>query len=492
MSDTRNVYVDVGAARIQQYIGRTPRLKGQRGASAWLSWATSEEQVTGFLRDDPELAALGVEVNRAAGQADGLISVRIPEVPASPEQEGREQEAARAVAVALVGYLRPLLPSLEIHGLWGVGPGYLQVYRHQMKPSRDNPPLVSLPPQAGFPALESCAECRADPVAGEVRIHDGAFRVCLDCLARYGDRHRRPGLGAEPPRLPVYREEAALARALGRDPVKGTAEDFEALAALGGAETWRNHIATVYIDGNAIGPLFDRIAEHGDPDIKERASAAVSAATRRSLLDATRTVAGEDPRELLPVIPHVVGGDDLLVSVVADRAWRFTVAYLEAFRAYARDIPGAVDAPDTAPPSASAGLVFAHAKFPFRRAAELAAERLRAAKKEFHGASPAVAWLDVTRDGEQAPGFLRAWELDGLLALADALSALRTQVEPSGRAALERLVDTNQPVVSLARVREHARRLDRDAVIEPFLSDQDAGTGIERMAAALSAARWWR
>ena len=53
------------------------------------------------------------------------------------------------------------------------------------------------------------------------------------------------------------------------------------------------------------------------------------------------------------------------------------------------------------PPTASAGLVFAHAKFPFRRAAELAAGRLRDAKKWGHGATPAVAWLDVTRDGER-------------------------------------------------------------------------------------------
>ena len=152
------------------------------------------------------------------------------------------------------------------------------------------------------------------------------------------------------------------------------------------------------------------------------------------------------------MIPHIVGGDDLVVSVVADRAWRFTVSYLDAFRAHARDIPGVGDEHGPALPSASAGLVFAHMKFPFRRAAELAADRLRAAKRQFHGVSPAVAWLDVTRDGEQPPAALRAWALDDLLALEDALGALRTQVEPSGRAVLERLVDTGQPAVSLARL----------------------------------------
>jgi hypothetical protein len=79
-----------------------------------------------------------------------------------------------------------------------------------------------------------------------------------------------------------------------------------------------------------------------------------------------------------------------------------------------------------------------------------------------------------------------------LLALEDALGALRAQVEPSGRAVLERLVDTGQPAVSLARLREHARRLDRGAVVEPSLAGLDTGPGAERMADALSVARWWR
>ncbi len=490
MTPARRMYVDVAATRIQHYIGRTPRLKGQRSASAWLSWATSSDQVTAVLRDSAALNASGAEPNPEAGQADGLISVRLPE-GADP----------RPVAGTLAAYLRSVLPSLEVSGLWGAGASYLEAYRDQMKPLRDDPPLVSLPPSAGFPPLESCAECRADPVAGQIAIHEEqAIGVCLDCLARYQDLYRRPGLaarprgqGAGPPgELPVYQEEASLARALGRDPVRGTAQDFGDLAALGGPATWRNHIATVYADGNAIGALFERIAAHGDPHLKERASAAISAATRTALLEATRAVLGEDPREPLPVIPHIVGGDDLLVSVAADRAWRFTVSYLDAFGRHARDIPDVGDLLGPVPPSASAGLVFAHLKFPFRRAAELAAGRMAAAKQQFHGVSPAVAWLDVTRDGEHAPPAQRAWALADLLELEDALAALRAEIEPSGRAVLERLVDVTQPAVSLARLAEHARRLDRGTVLEPFVAGLDPAAGTVRMAGALSVARWWR
>jgi hypothetical protein len=193
------------------------------------------------------------------------------------------------------------------------------------------------------------------------------------------------------------------------------------------------------------------------------------------------------------VIPHVVGGDDLLVSVTADRAWRFTVTYLEEFRKRLRaveDVPGEMLSP--VPPTASAGVVFTHAKFPFRRSAELAAERLRDAKRQFCGATPAVAWLDVTRDGEQPPGGRHAWALDDLSDLAGALRVLRAEVDPSGRAVLERLVDLSRPEVSVARLQEHARRLGRATELAPFLTGTDPAARTARMAEALSAARWWR
>ena len=90
--------------------------------------------------------------------------------------------------------------------------------------------------------------------------------------------YRRPGLAARQAagQLPIYREEAKLARALGAEPVKGTAQDFPELAALGGQDTRRNHVATVYADGNSIGALFDRVAAHGDPGLKQQVSAAMS------------------------------------------------------------------------------------------------------------------------------------------------------------------------------------------------------------------------
>ena len=294
-----HLYVDVGAERVQHYISRTPRLKGQRGASSWLSWATHDDQIA--AQATAISAATGMPPlapNPEAGQADGVISVSLP-----ADAEGRP------VAEALTGYLRSVLPAIEVTAIWGRGPTYLEAYRDHMKAQREDPPLRSLPPPSDFPPLESCAECRAAAAVGPIRIHEQDLRVCLDCLARYQDLYRRPGLAArergDPGHgLPVYGVEADLARALGARPVADTAQDLTVLAALGGPGTQRNHVATVYADGNSIGAFFDRIAGHDDPGLKRRVSAAVSPATRDALREATRAVLGPPgPGQMLPVIP---------------------------------------------------------------------------------------------------------------------------------------------------------------------------------------------
>jgi hypothetical protein len=488
------VYVDVGARSIQHYISRTPRLKGQRGASAWLSDATSHGAVEAFLEASESARRHGAEVNPEAGEADGIVSVRFP-------AEHDPEAAAAEIASGITAYLRLALPSIELDALWGTGASYLEAYRDGMKDQRADPPLRDFPPLGDFPPLVTCAECRADPAIDVIGIHDDEnVPVCLDCLSRYEDRYRKPGLARRSPEdhgqiagLRVYREECRVATALGRHPVAGTVQDFTELASLGGEDTNRNHVATMYADGNLIGAFFDRVIAYDDPDLKARISAGVSAATRTALREAVRAIADSDLTVRLPVIPHVVGGDDLIVTLTADRAWPFTLAYL---REFARAVSAIEGLPagllEPLPPSASAGLVFAHAKFPFRRAAELAANQLRAAKKQFLGTEPAVAWLDVTRDGEQAPTWQRPWRLADLVGLSDALRALRAEIAPSGLATLTRLVDPSRPELSLARIREHARRLERGAVLEPFLRSGDALADGERIAAALALAGWWR
>ncbi|WP_432902529.1 Cas10/Cmr2 second palm domain-containing protein [Micromonospora matsumotoense] len=476
---TGGMFIDIAAVRIGDYLSRTPDLKGRRGASAWLSHASHRAGLPDWLATATAPLHHRPEVNQEAGEADGLIPLRIP---AGPAGDSRSDGGAEDVARTVVDALRRRLPGVWLRANWATADSYLEAYRAMREPGA-GAGLEAFPPLPDLPVLATCARCRVDPAVAAIDIHEeGNVPVCADCEARYADRYRRPGLWHE--HVPVG-AETDLLEALSLTP-RQVVQHFTELAALGAEDGCRNHLATVHIDGNGLGALFDHIARYGDRDLKARVSARVSAATRVALVEATRTVL--DSSRTVPVIPHLVGGDDVLVSVVADRAWRFVTTYLEAFADRMRGVDGLAEhLPDGQRVTGSAGMVFAHATFPFRRSAELAEGALKTAKQEHQGRDAAVGWLDVTRDGEQQPRHRATWTTRALADLGPALAALAA-VPPSGRAVCARLIDPDRPGLSAARLREQARRLDRGDVLDPFLTHG----GPAAVADALSLVRWWR
>lgn len=464
-------YLDLGVVRVREYLTRTPDVKGLRGASAWLSHATRTEQLNDWAL---ELAGAGAQVNDEAGEADGVVPLRLP-ADADPER----------VAVTVMRGLRSRLPAAQFESWWGRGSTYLDV-RAERSHWRPGPRDLAAP--AEFPPLVTCQRCRIDPATARITLHENPYDVCSDCRTRYEEPYRQRELRkVDGTGIPV-REERQLLTELEISPGR-TAHTFEELAALGQPSGNRNHLATVFADGNSIGALFHRIAHDGSDSLKRTVSATISAATRHALQEASRAV-HDDGR--MPVIPHIVGGDDVVVTVVADRAWTFVTTYLDVFQDRMALLPELKGYP---PVTASAGLVIAHSKFPFRRCFELAHELMRRAKNAHNGQSAAVAWVDVTRDGDLLdPSTVeRVWTVARLHALTDALHDLG-QVDGAGRAALERLIDRDTAAeVCLARLREHGRRLGRSSVLEPFLADGPTPESrVRRLAEALSLVRWWQ
>ena len=155
-------------------------------------------------------------------------------------------------------------------------------------------------------------------------------------------------------------------------------------------KNWR---AVFYADGNAIGRLFGALSDMVvDDSLGPRAanlqhlkayqefSLALEQATELSLIDAASSLS--DGR----VMPILLGGDDVIAQVSANRAVDFAVAYLEFFeqhsqkavsvlKEYAR--PG-VDVPEYL--TSSAGIAIVKAHFPFSAASNLAEELLNSAK----------------------------------------------------------------------------------------------------------------
>jgi len=463
-----STYLDAGAVRIQRYLARSPSLKGRRGASALLCELTSPQSVSSVLDGR-------AQVNPEAGEADGTISLVVPD------------QDAETVAAELLRHLRAELPGAEFQAAWGVGDSYVDAYAKRIKPSfEDGTALLSVPAVPELPVLRTCDHCGLDPVSAELRDMEGeTVGVCADCERREKDAGHRSstrqstGLAAEERLYRLVGGEQA--------PPSGSVppwvEDFDDLAKLGGGK--QNHLATVLADGNSVGRFFERLAARGST-AKEILSRTFAEATFEALRLATLDVwSGAGP---LPVVPHVAGGDDVLVSVPAELAWPFTRRFLTTFEHQVRRAVEEAE-PSLAgdAPTVSAAVVFTHHTYPFRRCVVAAEAILAQAKAREAGTRSSVLWVDVTREGEQPPVGRAAWTLEEFGRHADAIAELQALAKHA-QSALSAALARSDPDVAAARARLLADRLEITEVVRELLDDG----GVARLGDALELARWWR
>lgn len=467
-------YLDAAVVRIQPYLARTPDLRLRRGASWMITSATSERSVEAWIAD---AAINGLGTNPEAGHADGVIALMVPD------------DQAALAAKRLLLYMRSRIPAADLEASWGSAATYVE-FRRAGPHHGDS--LISMPPVADFPLARTCASCRVD-VSAEAGKREGMCADCLERSAAGGRRRTSPGTPEradqkeEPDALGIERDILGAVNSLtGRElhPMR----DINDLARLGEDDGNRNHVATVALDGNGMGGFFGALAASGDTGLKKRISPEVSIATRNALIGAAAHVC-RDGDQWLAVVPHVMGGDDVVVSVTADRAWPFTREMLARFGGTLAAAAGRLSLPaDLARrlPSISAGMVFTHSSFPYARAVQLAEEALRRAKRDTAGAEPAIGWLDVTVDGEQPPPWRTTLTLDALDTYRPDLAAL-SAIKPSGRQALARLLAADSEEAARAATLVWARRNGKTEVTGMLNR-----LTITRLRNLLALTRWWR
>lgn len=490
------VYLDIGAKRIQAYLARTPRLRGRRGASALLEHE--------MLHDWTEDAwATHAQVNEEGKQTDGVLSLRFTD----PHVDDRIVDDVVTETATL---LQRLAPGAE----WDVHIRQADSYRealrdgaaaeragHDLLPGgvARYRPLPTAPSEV--PVVRFCETCGLDSAVCTGPVDPGETNndkaLCADCTRRFleGGHRRDTRNWTADERRKRWQEKIApgglaaerdlridVAQLTGR--ATGTlrvARDFSDLAALGSGDA--NHLCTVFVDGNRFGDLFAALK---DADVSLRQlSTALNTAVRGALAVATAKVTREDDA-CLPVVPHLVGGDDLLASVTADRAWDFVVAFLDDYHRrtaaladeYQQHAGTRVSAP-----TASAGLVLAHATYPFANCLDLAETALRRAKSWHKALAPAVCWVDVTEDGPELPPARSAPRLSTLAEHRAEIDGLCT-IPPSGRAQLANAAQDSDDTAVPAL----AHRLGRVNLIRPFLQSPPPMPLID----ALILGRWWQ
>ncbi len=485
-----HAYVVAAAVRIQSWIARTPELFLSRGASHALKALTSAETIDAALAAEP-----GLERASDAADIDGVVVLRVTSEP----------EPVRRAFTWLATRLSTSLPGVE-WVLWGhAADSYVSAYQQVNVEERDpSEGRRHLPPaDVDLPLAESCTGCRQESAVATVHLAQTDDR---------GRTDRRMG--------PDCLVRSAHSRLLTED----RAWTFDRLATHGGlgdgpASTIgrrdaANHLATIAADGNRVGDLFKKLAELPavpyDLDgrrttIQERVSKQIDAATANAVDAASR--AGQPSARIRCAIDHLVGGDDVLVSVGARFAWPYVTALLTAFadqlaRAMHRVLPHAQDAGAidqaarveledlTSHVSLGVGMVFAQVKEPFAHCAEVAHLAQTAAKRAVSGSESAVAWVDLTVEAAAPPyRFVTLADLEGPDPAAFALG-------PAARTALAALLRNSPPGEGdeqrADRVRAWCRRTQRD--LPPFTDDPPEPLGVEelrRLEVELDRARWW-
>lgn len=416
-------YADIAAVRIQDWLGRSPGLMFRRGASALLSKATDFDQWQGRLPD-------GVRWNAEAGNVDGVIPLVADASAADPR--AALSGAARVVARRM----RDLMPYCPLQAVAGSGPSYAEAYAGITGARAAGDYLLDWPaPPPEVILAKPCDQCLQAAATGpKVTIFkdEKPLDLCEECRARasfeFAGRTTARGESYEP--APERHLREALAKT--GMTVTGFSSTFAETAEAGrrGRDQTASQIAVIYADGNRVGAFLRAAAtaENGPP--KSEIASVIDQAAIGALAAAVRACF---PGQAEPkVLPHLAGGDDLLISVPAPDAWSFTVVLLDAFGSQLRDkTKGWADDP----PTLSAGLVFHHKTYPFSDVVRLAGDLLRAAKEATSGRAASVAFLDVTADGGQPPEGREALTLKYLHDNADRFERTR-KLPLSRRAAL--------------------------------------------------------
>lgn len=472
-----STYLDVGVVRIQEYINRTAGaadevLKRRRGASRMVRAAT----------DLATFNALG-RPNTETYDTEGVAHLVL--------HDGQDPASAAQRALAL---MRNQVRHAHLEASWAIATDYataasLLARVREGEQIDDAGHFVSLPPvreDALAPRCTSCGSGVADE-GGE----------CVDCTERalVGARQRKASESAAPDTA----EDEALAR-LGQE--LSIVPDLTKLARLPvpGVDK-RNHLATIYADGNNIGGLFHSL--RAQPDVARQVSILLDSTIKDAGDGALRQLAAapqaDAQKQFLPAVITTLAADDVVITVPAPWGWQFATTLIETFNRLIAERLGAEKVGVDVAPSLTAGMVFSHYKHPMEVAINRAAVLMRQAKKSERGRSAAIGWADLTQQSA-GPGHARPifWftehrsQLDALTALSGSQRGQLIHQLRQLRATLAAGSDREELAEQIVEyLLADARRTGVEGLLAPFLCSSPASRALDDLSTALAVAKWW-
>jgi Cas10/Cmr2, second palm domain len=147
--------------------------------------------------------------------------------------------------------------------------------------------------------------------------------------------------------------------------------------------------AVIHADGNRLGELFQKAIDQLDPGQVRDLSEAVDGVAKQAFRDAVAKLAElTGKRDELPIVPLIIGGDDLTVLVSGEYCLEVVHEYLTAFSGHAKTkapIEQALRLAGRPALTVSAGVAIVKPHFPFSVAYRLSEELCQSAKSVVAG-----------------------------------------------------------------------------------------------------------
>lgn len=175
----------------------------------------------------------------------------------------------------------------------------------------------------------------------------------------------------------------------------------ESLTDIGDCSSWNGYIGLVYADGNGMGTIikaldspetYRQFSKIVDESIREACFTAFNQVSEREINNVQEALRNQQPFKFLPADILLLGGDDLLVALPADRALDFAQKATETFQRLTQEKINALEDEKTRVFfheqsnnegfTISCGVAIAKSNYPFYLLLDLAEELLKNAKRK--------------------------------------------------------------------------------------------------------------
>ena len=360
---TKQWLVSLDTDQIKSFVFATGRLKEIRGASILLDWLNREETLK--LAEEKGGRLIYAGGGSAMFVFSGDDDTNANAFTKAVQQRYREATGDATITAVVVPYeaSQPF-------------PQTVRQAARQLRHAKASGRLpVSLLAQ---PLWTRCQRCGLYPVTERERLSGNqTLLLCAVCKTKR-DR-AKPRQEATTPAVsgPLARLQEAATKAGITWPTH--LAEAEELGDLGQQSRPANYLGFIYADGNGIGRIIEHELE--DEEALAKFSQILETAMLAAVIEATQPHWPQQGK-LLPFIPVLIGGDDIILITTADTALPIAHKICLAFQEKVnRQLAEAQFGSQPLTVAMSAGVVIAKASHPIFALETLAGELLQSAKK---------------------------------------------------------------------------------------------------------------